>query len=65
MTSDLGNVLCNPVGGIGANVSNVSYSTPSTPAPKMFAGGAAAVVEGAVGWSVIGLFGALGWQILL
>ncbi|KAF6231720.1 hypothetical protein HO173_010022 [Letharia columbiana] len=66
ITSDLSYTLCNPVGGIGNNVSNASYvATASTPAPTVFTGGAAAVVKRLVGWSVVGLVGALGWQVLL
>lgn len=63
---DLVYALCNPVGGIGNNVSNASYTTPaSAPTPTAFTGGAAAVMRGWVGWSVVGLIGALGWQVLL
>lgn len=66
ITQDLAYALCNPVGGIGSNVSNATYSAAAgTSTPTAFTGDAAAVTERVVGWSVVGLVGVLGWQILL
>lgn len=47
-------------------MSNATYSAAAgTPTPTAFTGDAAAVTERVVGWSVVGLVGVLGWQILL